>query len=296
MEAAVETEICAALYNFAADYIVLDMVRRNLFPETGKKRIAAGAAAGSVTYVCCYLLKEKMPSVLYISGSLLIVSLLLCLIFKIRSARSFGRTAATLLICLFVLGGLVYFFSGKGAGGQIHFGESLAVMAGGSGAFWLFRSQKKKEERRKENLYDVWIFRKGKRASCRGLYDSGNLLKSAINGRGVFVTDRQTADALLAPEEKIIFSRIYALKNREEEKAVWNALAGNLCSGIYFLRYHSVGKEGGLLPGIAAERVLVKKDGKVLADTGGILAVSREKLSLKEQFSVLLPADIFLNE
>ena len=67
----------------------------------------------------------------------------------------------------------------------------------------------------------------------------------------------------------------------------------NLWSGITPISYSSVGKEDGWMPGITADRIIVKKDGKVLADRKGMLGITARQIFRDAAATVLLPSDIF---
>ena len=53
-----------------------------------------------------------------------------------------------------------------------------------------------------ENIYDIQISRKGKTITCRGFYDSGNLLTSRITGQGVCIITQEKAREILMPKEQ----------------------------------------------------------------------------------------------
>ena len=78
-----------------------------------------------------------------------------------------------------------------------------------------------------------------------------------------------------------------------QERFPWKIMTENLWSGITPISYSSVGKEDGWMPGITADRIIVKKDGKVLADRKGMLGITARQIFRDAAATVLLPADIF---
>ena len=122
----------------------------------------------------------------------------------------------------------------------------------------------------------------------QGMYDSGNRLESRWTGEGICVLSLKSAEGLLDEKEKEMLAFLVT-----QERFPWKIMTENLWSGITPISYSSVGKEDGWMPGITADRIIVKKDGKVLADRKGMLGITARQIFRDAAATVLLPADIF---
>ena len=74
--------------------------------------------------------------------------------------------------------------------------KAIAVLFLSSGILLAYKrkqKQEKREEEARKNIYDIQISRKGKTITCRGFYDSGNLLTSRITGQGVCIITQEKA-------------------------------------------------------------------------------------------------------
>lgn len=287
-------------YNFTADYILLLLVTKDLFPEKKPMQIIKAAAVSAGSYIIWERITTGGPPYLKTFLKWGIIIFLLCYFFKIRSVRLFFKTTISLMLWMFLMGGSLSFFLNcihieqvkeeKEACKAVLLFLVIAV------SFLLWRKQKNQKNHKKkswENTYEVQILRNGKKVICRGIYDSGNLLTSQITGQGVCIVNQEEAMKLLSAKEQ---EKIVKFADELKEKISWKTWARQFQSGIYILQYSSVGKEHAIMPGIMAEQIVVLKNKEVLAQTKGMLGIHTEKLSEKDTFSVLLPADIFERE
>ena len=190
----------------------------------------------------------------------------------------------------------------------------MAVIWFSAGVIFLWKMKKKKENATqisKTYTYEVRISRKGRKAVYKGIYDSGNLLVSQITGQGVCIIQKEQAEKLLLPKEKSEIEQLYiqfseekeekkreknGKKKQQIEQPLWRMWAKQFQTGIYVLKYSTVGKKNAKMPGVMAEEIVVLKDGEVLTRTKGMLGISQEELSETKEFFILLPNDIFDRE
>ena len=287
------------LYNWAADYILLLFVKKDLYPEIKNRTILIGASACSLSYILWEGTAGKLPPYCRIILKWFLIFSILYILFKIRSVKKIGKTLSLFLCYLFLMGGAVSFFLSC-----IH----------SAGVIFLWKMKKKKENATqisKTYTYEVRISRKGRKAVYKGIYDSGNLLVSQITGQGVCIIQKEQAAKLLLTKEKSEIEQIYiqfseekeekkreknGKKKQQIEQPLWRMWAKQFQTGIYVLQYSTVGKKNAKMPGVMAEEIVVLKDGEVLTRTKGMLGISQEELSETKEFFVLLPNDIFDRE
>ena len=288
------------LYNWAADYILLLFVKKDLYPEIKNRTILIGASACSLSYILWEGTAGKLPPYCRIILKWFLIFSILYILFKIRSVKKIGKTISLFLCYLFLMGGAVSFFLScihiKTVGGRKTAWKAMAVIWFSAGVIFLWKMKKKKENATqisKTYTYEVRISRKGRKAVYKGIYDSGNLLVSQITGQGVCIIQKEQAAKLLLTKEKSEIEQIYIQFSEEKEE---KKREKQFQTGIYVLQYSTVGKKNAKMPGVMAEEIVVLKDGEVLTRTKGMLGISQEELSETKEFFVLLPNDIFDRE
>lgn len=300
----IHQEIVSFLYNFVADYILLFLVKKDLFPEIRLKQQIKDAFAFTVTYIFWDSMAEGQPLYLKVFLKWLLVFILLCIFFKIRSVKLLIKTVIVFLLYMFLLAGSVSFFLSciniESVNGEKEAYKAMGIMLSGMLLLSLWKQKKRRECEKKalqSDIYEIQLLRKGKKAAGEAIYDSGNLLTSEITGQGVCIIPERLAKKLLLPEEWEEVKEIYRTDDTKGENIFsWKAWAKQLESGIYVLRYSTVGVGKAVMPAVMAEEIVVLKNKEVLVKTKGMLGISQEELSEKKQFSVLLPADIFDRE
>ena len=106
----------------------------------------------------------------------------------------------------------------------------------------------------------------GRILRLRGLRDTGNSLRDPIFGKPVSLLHRGLLEALCGTEEIL----------------------------YYPVPYRSVGKENGLLPAFYADFLQIEtEDGSVLRTERPLLGVTKEPLSSKNEYDILLHPDLF---
>ena len=243
---------------------------------------------------------------------------LICRFFKITSVSLFRKTITVFLCYLFLMGGSVTFFLTCIQIDQVkaikEAYKAIAVLFLSSGILLAYKrkqKQEKREEEARKNIYDIQISRKGKTITCRGFYDSGNLLIDSVSGKPVSVGTTEILSEICSEETVNCLKHlkenpeILMPKEQQEVKKIltdsseslsWRMWAKQFQEGMYILQYSSVGKKNAKMPGVIAEQIVVLKNEEVLVKTKGMLGISQEKLVEQNTFSILLPADIFERE
>ena len=120
--------------------------------------------------------------------------------------------------------------------------------------------------RERQRLYPVTISFRGRSVRTRGLIDTGNALRDPVFGKPVSVLDPELQLELLGAEPPL----------------------------FYPVPFHSIGKENGLLPAFYADFLQIEtEDGPVLRTERPLLGVTKEPLSSKNEYDILLHPDLF---
>lgn len=284
------------LVNWMMDCLILLLVRAVLFPKVSVKKTAAGAFVQAVTYVVWLVFRGDMSECIAAFLAILLVALPLQWTFSIRKPRIFLKTVTAAAGFAFLLGGFGFFVRKElmktgiiAAAGQGIFTGVMLFFALGLNVF-LKKKRKwmQTAEKREDNIYEVEIQRKKRVIVLKGLYDSGNLLISRWNGRGICVISAEDAEKLMDTVEQ---ERMRFLLCQKEFP--WKIMVQQLWSGFYRIAYSSVGTSDQWMPGILADRIIVKKDGRIYADVKGLLGIAKGRISEQNEICALLPADIF---
>ena len=278
--------------NIIADYLILYLIKSDLYPDIPLRRVAMGALLSSIPYIFWYRMNAFSGSGITILSTCFFMSLILLWTFRIRSLSLYGKTMEKTIIYIFLMGGAGLLIREIMKPKVVFDNRWYWGFSGFMVAFTSFYTGRKRRIKRKtqmeEMIYDVEIQRHSGSICCRGIYDSGNLLISQITGRGICVIALEDIRELLDEKEMEILSEWMKDKNFS-----WDMFMKNMKTGIYSIRYSSVGKENGLMPGVLADHIIVKKENKVLVDFRGMLGISTQRVSENKRFSVILPADIF---
>ena len=135
------------LYNWAADYILLLFVKKDLYPEIKNRTILIGASACSLSYILWEGTAGKLPPYCRIILKWFLIFSILYILFKIRSVKKIGKTISLFLCYLFLMGGAVSFFLScihiKTVGGRKTAWKAMAVIWFSAGVIFLWKMKKK---------------------------------------------------------------------------------------------------------------------------------------------------------
>lgn len=279
--------------NMVVGYLILYLVKTDLYPGISLRRVIMGALLSSITYIFWYGMKMQSNRGITLLAACFFMSFILVWTFHVSSFHLYKKTIMRWMTYLFLIGGACLLFRDNFAGKEISDSrwcwESTGYMIIFTAIYTRWKRRDRKATQFEEMIYDVEIQRHSKSIFLRGFYDSGNLLVSRITGRGICVIALEDIKELLDEAEiKLLTDSV------DDQCFSWEMLMKNIKSGIYVIQYSSVGKENGGMPGILADHIIVKKEDKILVDIGGMLGISAQRISKDGRFGVLLPADIFI--
>lgn len=280
--------------NMVVGYLILYLVKTDLYPGISLRRVIMGALLSSITYIFWYSTGMWADRKIILCAACFFMSNIFVWTFQIHTFSSYLQTLERAIIYLLLMGGAGLLFQ---EGFQLENSTDSSwyfLFTGFMVAFTIWYTKWKKKIRKgmqfQEKIYDVEFQRHSKTVFRRGLYDSGNLLVSQITGKGICVITFENIKDLL-DEREIDFVK-EMMNDREFFR---KKLMQSISLGFYVIQFSSVGKEHGWMPGILVEHIIVRKEDKILVDTSGMLGISAQKISKDEKYSVLLPADIFIS-
>ena len=250
------------LENFLLDYLLLSLLAKLLRCRAKGLRRACGAALGSFCVCLVYLLALERKPVGYVLIYGVSSVLMVCVGLKIRERRRLGKAVALLYFCGVLLGGLFAWLKVRIAFPVYPFlGISLisfCLLSVGMRMLMEFRG-------REQNLYEGMLLFRGKRVPVRVLRDTGNALRDPIFGKPVSIVTEEVQKAI-CQEDEVLY---------------------------YTVPFHSIGQKNGMLQAFFADALyLNQKDGTVKCCERPLLGITKEPLSSKEKYDIILHPDL----
>lgn len=178
------------LINFMMDGILLLLTAGILKCRISPGRLCLAAGVGAlvgvlmaVVYLPYFWLKSLLA---YLCGG---AGMVLCA-FRIRSVRFFAKAFVVLMICTFLMGGIMQSVSGSVRSIGIFF--LFAGIAYGCGR-WIVKFLETVLVRR-QGIYEITLYTKGQCFEVRGKLDTGNSLKDPYTQRPVHVMAKKKAE------------------------------------------------------------------------------------------------------
>ncbi len=136
------------------------------------------------------------------------------------------------------------------------------ILAGIPGAFLILGAFRLKEawKHQTQNIYQVTLVWNGVQKELKGLRDTGNQLRDPYFKKPVTVAEYDAVKELF----------------NQKTKVLW-------------IPYHSIGKEHGWMPGIQLDYLLMQTDEGQRKIEHPIVAISRERVSVKGNYQLILP-------
>lgn len=248
------------LMDFVVSTYLLLLVRKAYRLKSSLIRLVICAAAGAAVSVLLLLIPGIGLSFKLFLQAVCVECLVLKAAFSFRTKEMVVRSYICMSGCGLLLGGFLSFVSGylPGRGITVSLWGTLLTATVAAGIVWLclhFRREKKRK------FYTVKLDFYGETYVCRGLVDSGNSLYEPYGNRPVSVLEKQAVEAFLArvPPEK-----------------------------RYFVPFHSIGKEHGLLEAAELPMIEVEEDRERVAHPKAVVGFSEEKLTKKGNYQMIL--------
>lgn len=245
---------------FMADYVLLKLSGYLMKKRTKELRIILAAFAGSLISL---MMQIFLPGKASVIGLVPTGIVMLLIGFSIRDMAELIQSLVVLFLCSVLMGGACAFFCSKITGRGAYLTVSLLGMLWFSYLFARkgFGIMKELLLHRSQNT-EVCLKVQGKKAYCKGFWDSGNSLKDPITGKAVVLLEKSILEKYQIPIP---------------------------VKGFRVIPFHSVGMENGVLKGFVADELLVYDEkGYERCFQKIIVAIYEGRLSLKEEYQMIL--------
>ena len=249
------------LVNFMMDYILLLVVKKMKSCNTSHGRICLGAFLGAFLTILIIVLPIPYAAIKFILFHTVVNTCMILIGLKIKDLRLFLHAMILLYIGSFLLGGILGVFQQYVKIGSLFFAVAVGgyYMVLGIWKFILLLQ--------KRNLYycEVDLFLGQNSSRMKALIDTGNGLRSPVDGRPVSILDKKAAKAFMG------------------ELSV---------KDIRYIPYYSIGKKQGVLLAVQIDKMCVYQDTEVWIEKQ-LIAISEEAISASREYEIILNPNLF---
>ncbi len=297
------------LINLIMDIILLLIVKTILKCSSTMLRILGGSTIGAIGACIIVIIPKLNGFIQFLIFYVILCMMMIYVAFPLPNWKVRIKAVAVLYISTFFIGGIInslYYYSNLGyyfqeliEGNLFHNLNTkffvFAIMIGLAAVpifintIFLFR-------RGKTEIYPLEFSFEGKSVNLTGLLDTGNSLYDPICGKPVILADYAAVEQLLpASQSKELWRMLDMTEGKTELK---NFDSNDLDEDeseplkIMMVPYHSIGKKSGLLPAITMSRVIIWKEDVPVCNEKVLTAISRNKLSSKNDYQVILHREI----
>lgn len=249
---------------FLSDYVLLKVVKMVMGYRTKEIRICVGALVGSFLSFLTMASTFFMPALSYLLAVPIGISML-GVSFGKKRCMDYVKGLALLIFGCICLGGLLSLLMESGCLVQRSGYLSVLFVAM---VWFLYLFLKKGKKWMNELLLhrsqnaEVTLVIQGKKAHCRGFWDSGNALSDPITGKPVVLLEKAILEKYQIPIP---------------------------VKGFRVIPFRSVGMENGVLKGFVADELFVRDEkGFERSFQRTVIAIYEGRLSIKEEYQMIL--------
>ena len=251
------------LFLMVSDYVLLRLLSVLTGKKAVKSRLLAGALAGSAIALTLGIVGTGSAVRLLVAAPLT-GSVMLGIGFADWEKKEFLRSLFLLYFCIFCMGGFWNIVLRSRF--LWHFAYSGILFAGM--LFFICQFVKKGRKIMRELVLhrsqstEVCLKVQGKKAYCKGFWDSGNSLTDPITGKAVVLLEKGIMEKYQIPIP---------------------------VKGFRVIPFHSVGMDNGVLKGFVADELSVRDENGYERCFGKtVVAIYEGKLSIKEDYQMIL--------
>ena len=242
------------LINLLMNGLLLLLTAKVLQVRPKWKWVILAAAIGACWACAAVWIQSRLGK---LAGSGILAAWMTRMAFGKKQPEEFLKNLAVFCIVSIAAGGLFEAVWSVESRGVLCFLCCAAGMYFGGRAAVIFLQERMRIQK---NLYEVTLYYQGKKEQVTALLDTGNQLFEPYGHQPVHVISKEAASRLCEKVTRVIY-----------------------------IPYSAVGTGYGLLPGIQVDAMDVKKEGKLIRHWElPWLAISREPLSIRHQYEMLL--------
>lgn len=254
---------------------VLILVKRIQHYKSSKVRIVLASMAGSgfLSILLCLTVRKYVP--VRIAGYAAAYGAMGAIAFPDRRGAERIRTAAAIYIAGLLFNGVFRWLSMRIEHMPGLLGGCLMVYVAVCGSLTVYKRLQGKEH----EIYEVRLRYHGTDISMRGLWDTGNRLRSPYHGRGISVVNYDSISGCMT--ERL---RQFVEKDEMSEEPPEG-------EHVYYVPYETVSHKHGMMPVIEAEQLCIMKDSGMLEYQRPLLGISRLPVSGRQTFQIILTTE-----
>ena len=267
------------LENMIMDYLLLFTVKRLLRKKIRKRKILLAALAGA-GFMCLLLVlpfpKRRVRMILgNLTGSILMLK-----ISNLGDEKvEWGKELFALYLATFCVGGIFQMIKNIFPASFFQLVVPGALLLEGIvHSFREIRQQTAQE-------YEVTLYWNGNEKQCKGFLDTGNCLKNPWNHQPVMVVYYEAVKCLFSCQEQQQLEQMFQFSAPKK-----------ITESFFYIPYHSIGKERGLLPCVILDEVIIKGYKRRFRIQKPSAALCRIPVSKKDSYEVILQPLFIENE
>lgn len=261
MSTVIYADILVAI-NMIVNYFLLRACTAVTGSDCKTLRIFLSSAAGGLFSMIIFI--EDIPPLLNTIIKLLFLCFMVAVAFGIKTFKQFVKNCSAFFIANFVFAGIMLTFSVFIApekalykNGIVYFDIDIVTLTVSAFVCYLILTALTRFSRSRspaESIYELTVTYRGKAATGKALYDTGNTLRDSFSGRPVIIAEKGFAEKLFGEGEDVTQQKNFRL-----------------------IPYSTI-KNGGALPAFLAEKITLKTPLKTAEAEKIYIAVTDRKI------------------
>lgn len=246
------------------------------YSKTVKKwKLLLGGSIGA--FGSCLLLIHPLPYLWlqWIYSYIFLLYVMIRVAIPVTGKRDMVKIMVCHYLMSFVLAGILTSLQGK-----IPVGKTTVLVVGifctALGKFWAERVHG--QMALSSNLYDVDLWFSGKKITLKGMYDTGNRVMEPVSHKTVSLCEMDKMRELFTEEE-------------------WQELKGVFTENyqgvipVFFIPYHAVGTNEGLLKGVKLDKVVIHYGNRKYIQEKPLIGLYEGQLSTDGEMQMIIHRD-----
>lgn len=260
--------------NAMLDFLVICLVKKIQHYKSTNIRVVLASMAGSATlclYLCLPIRNYLLVRLLFYGGAFLIMAVIA---FPDNRKRGLIKTVLVLYGISLLVNGVYHWLSLEVACLNQLTASGITVYFIVSGVNLLYRRTLVETQ----HIYEVSLFYNQKEIVLKGLWDTGNRLRSPYDFRGISVIGYEVFGEFLSEPMKRCVESVFRMEN----------CCMPVGEKVIFVPYGTVGKKRAIMPVVVIEKITIKKETETIEYRNPLIGISPNPVSADEVFQVVL--------
>lgn len=264
--------------NAMLDFFVIETVRiLQHYRSTKWRRVMASMTGSAVLciFLCLPAREYVIVRIVFYVGAFYSMA---AIAFPQNRKKGMVKSILTLYFVSLLINGIYHWLSLKISNAtELLVGATVIYILMNVG--WFFYRQSKENDR---HIYNVHIVYESRDILLKGLWDTGNRLRSPFHGKGVSVINYQCLKNYISESSKKCM-----------ESGDWSELfLENTKERIFLIPYETVDSKHALMPVLTADKMIIEREEGDLEYKQPLLGISQLPVSKSDLFQVILSTDM----